>query len=320
MELAVGLSGKDLVTLARALVSSGLIHSGEPSSLTVDDKPKPVTHDWIERWAPACRREVMADWKGAPVGEFLSLERDEIVKAETQVDRIDPQKVLSALATLPFELCSFLTIHLAAWRAEPTRYFAPGFASMHWSHGWACAFKGAGHNRLVSRRWLDHGPWLVRRGPNDTTLVQFHDLEADAATALEQAKPGHERMGISETGGFLQWPGYVMTHEIGGLYVPAERALRVVVHARDVSESEMTDAAALRAFQGLGADQPIDKIAYVFMDEAAARKHLHELWLRGIEVRAMIRGTEVRLDAEYAPAPNKPEWVRRIEEQEAAGR
>jgi hypothetical protein len=320
MNLAMALDGQDLVSLMRGVVESRLFHATNPLTLTVDDKQKPITPDWIERWGKACKRSVFADWdRGdeAMHNGFVSIDARTVVKAETTVGAIDTGRVLAVLSVLPFELASVATAH-REWRREPFDYRAPGFANLHWSHGWACAFKGPGHNRLVSRRWLDHGPWLVRRGANDTTLVQFHDLDADPATALEQAKPAHDRMGISESGGFLQWPGYVMKHRIEGLYVPDKRELRIVVHGRDVSESEMTDAAAMRAFNGYGDDKPIDKVIYVFMDEGAARAHLHQLWLRDIEVRAIVHGAETRIDEGYALVATKPEWVKRVEERERA--
>src|SRR6185436_9555656 len=103
-------------------------------------------------------------------------------------------------------------------------YRAPNFAELHFGHGWACAFRGEGHDRLVSRRWLDFGPWKLRRGANDTSLVQFHALGVDAATALEQARIGHERMGISDSGGFIQ-ARYVYAFELRGIYDKARREL-----------------------------------------------------------------------------------------------
>lgn len=117
-------------------------------------------------------------------------------------------------------------------------------------------------------------------------------------------------------GGFLDWPGYVMTHALEGLYDREKRQLRIVVLGRDVSPAEMNDACALRAFQGLGPDQPLDSVAYVFIEENAARAHLHEMWLRELEVWTFIRGVETRIDADYTPALSKPEWVRRVEERE----
>jgi hypothetical protein len=108
------------------------------------------------------------------------------------------------LADVPFLLAAFKNIY-------PTRQThrskeAPprvGFSDGHHSHGWACAFRGDGHDRLVSRRWLPFGPWQVHEGPNDTSLVQFYDLDADAIAARAQCVISHKRMGASLDGGFI---------------------------------------------------------------------------------------------------------------------
>ena len=83
---------------------------------------------------------------------------------------------LAWIEALPFEVCSIGSIYPDEW----IKLDGIGFGNMHSSHGWACAFRGKGHDRLVSRRWLDFGPWRVIRRPGDLTLVQFHDLDVDA--------------------------------------------------------------------------------------------------------------------------------------------
>jgi hypothetical protein len=93
------------------------------------------------------------------------------------------QEVLRLLTSLPFERAAFSELY-AKW--VPEDYEQPRFHEKHYPVGWACAFRSAGHEALVSRRWLDFGPWRVLRGPGDTTLVQFHELGVDAATALVQ--------------------------------------------------------------------------------------------------------------------------------------
>jgi len=77
-----------------------------------------------------------------------------------------------------------------------------------------------------------------------------------------------------------------------------------------VEEGEMLEACALRLYQPI--EVPVDNVAYVFMTEEAARAHLHELWLRGLECRALIAGRETRLDNDYAPHPDPPEWARHL--------
>lgn len=124
-------------------------------------------------------------------------------------------------------------------------YRAPGFGDGHVSLGWAAAFKGAGHDRLVSRRWLDGGPWKVIEGPEDVSLVLFHDLDADAEQALKQARPAHEQMGIGDAGGFIQ-SGFAYERELAGLYVSDRRVMKVVVMGRELDDLELLEWAAAR--------------------------------------------------------------------------
>jgi hypothetical protein len=82
----------------------------------------------------------------------------------------------------------------------------------------------------LSPRWLDFGPWRVIRRPNDTTWIQFHDT--DPAEAYEQAKVGHERMGISPTGGYIAWHDKNLragAAEVSGVYQPDTQTLEIVV-------------------------------------------------------------------------------------------
>ena len=140
----------------------------------------------------------------------------------------------------------------------------------------------------------------VTSGANDTTLVESHELGLDPAAALAKARIGHERMGISPTGGFIQGR-YRYAYDFAGKYFPERRKLEIVVIDREVAQREMLDACAARYHQFLGREKPLDNIVYVFMEEAPARAHLHELWLRGLECRTIIKGVEVDLTATYKP-------------------
>ena len=316
-ELTLGLSGPDTQEIARWAQGLELASSGLPSCVFVDDRKKKVTSDWFERWLPRARRDFTAEFgldeKTGIVDGMLAVSIDRMVKVIRRDAELDPERVLRLLEDAPFVLCSMSKAY-PEWQngALGEDYIGPSFAELHWSHGWACAFKGVGHDRLVSRRWLDHGPWRVLRGANDTTLVQFHDLAMGPAEALAVARVAHERMGISGTGGFLQ-TGYSLTYEINGLYLPEERRLRIIVHGREVTQREMRDACASRHYQVLGEDRPLDHVAYVFADPDEARAHLHELWLRELECWTFDAGREVRLDEHYAPTPNKPDWVKRLD-------
>jgi len=311
MELSVSLTGPDIIALLRSVENLPPFNEKTPVSITVDNRAKKVTPDWIDKWAISCKRDIMVYW-GDNEEDFISYNKHGIVKASIHVFPRNAKAVLTLLSPSPWTVATFRSIH-TAWSASTNMYLGSIFSDMHLSLGWGCGFKGEGHKRLVSRRWLEFGPWYLLHGSNDISLVQFHDLEADATTALDQAKIGHERMGISDIGGYIQ-SDYVYTHELSGLYEPEQRLLKIIVHGRDVSQAEMLDACAARYYQVLGPTQPIEDVAYIFMEEAKARQHLHELWLRELECRAIINGQEVRLDTEYNPIPDKPEWVRQLQQ------
>ncbi|MFY0568238.1 hypothetical protein ACN28E_31005 [Archangium lansingense] len=311
MDLRLGLVGPDLLALLRALPGRFLPES-PPATLSVDFAKKKAGADWLAAWGPRTEESLNAEWEDS-ARHFLIYDHGIIVKAGGREPR-DARGVLGRLSLLPFTVASFDSIH-PEWEEGPAPYWPPGFGDLHYPHGWACAFKGPGHARLVSRRWLDFGPWRVLRGPEDTTLVQFHDLEVDAASALAQARPGHERMGISAVGGYVA-PDHFFSRELGGLYEAGTRTLRIIVHGREVSQEEMLDACAARMNQALGPERPIERVAYVFMEPEVARAHLHELWLRELECWTIELGNEVRLDDGYLPTPQKPQWVQLLEARE----
>ncbi|MGZ5967955.1 MAG: hypothetical protein ACXWUG_14720 [Polyangiales bacterium] len=266
--------------------------AGPPARMKLAYTATPVSETWRGEVRSAKAFELT--WKS---GTVLTRRRDVILVEIAEV----PITVSAAVAWLhdvPFELASFARIH--DWPG----YDAPGFSDGHYPHGWACAFRGEGHRRLVSQRWLDHGPWHLTRA-GDLSFVAFHDPAADASLALAQARPGHERMGITNSGGFIQTE-YVYEHELVGSHLPRLRQQRIIAARRDVSELEMLDACAARLERRW--QHPVDTVAYAFLEEERARRHLHELWLRDLWCLAVIEGDEQRLDADYAPAPTPPEW------------
>ena len=304
--LRAAFSGAEPAGLIRQLKSSGLLETGLPDRLSVDAAARQPTADWAEKWLPRCRLELFAQWGTV---DFLSYDSDPIIKVARKDYRLEPLPFLELLSGLSFEVASFFDYY-PEWhsRQKAKRYVAPSFADKHFSHGWGCAFKGRGHDRLVSRRWLDYGPWLALHDESDTTLILFHDLEADAAEALSQARPAHDTMGISDTGGYIE-SDYPFPDDYGGLYEPETRRLKHVIHGRKVTEAEMLDACAVRLYQPFGKDRIVENVAFVFMEEQPAREHLHQLWLRELECWAMVAGVERRLDLDYHPTPVKPKWA-----------
>jgi hypothetical protein len=283
----------------------------------VDDAPIDDLPHWVEALLRA-KRDGRAEW-------FLEWESHRTTKLVS----ISPRSVrvvfqlpdafgsvtegLDLIESLPFEVCSSGSIYPDEWIEMDTPNF--GFSRMHSTHGWACAFRGKGHDRLVSRRWLDFGPWRVVRGRGDLTLVQFHDLDVDARTAYSQANPGHERMGISRTGGFLATP-YKFTKEVKGLYIAERATLEIVVPlGGKVEQVDMRDACAVRYRHRIdpAAETKIEEVAYVFVDETDARAHLHEMWLRELEVWLADGEGKRRLDLNYRPVSKIPEWVAALE-------
>jgi hypothetical protein len=227
------------------------------------------------------------------------------------------EQALAIVQPLPFDICSLGTVYEQEWLAA--KYPRWGFGRSHIDHGWGCAFRGAGHDRLVSRRWLDFGPWRVIRRDKDTTFIQFHDLDiTDPAEAYEQAKVGHQRMGIAPDGGYIAWHYENLltgAAKFPGLFTPINATKEIVVAPGiEVTQGQMICQTALRLHHNL--TQPksnrIRHVAYVFMDRADAEAHLHQLWLRELQCWYVDGSGKHRLDAGYKPTPNPPDWVKRL--------
>lgn len=288
----------------------------DPAKVEVDDASVTEVSRWVEALSSA-QRAGRARWTLS----WTNHRTTKIVSLYPASKRVTAQmpEAFSTIAegigwieALPFDVCSIGTIYPDEWNEMQVDPF--GFSSRHMIHGWACAFRSAGHDRLVSRRWLEFGPWRVHHQPRDLSVVQFHDLRADAQTAARQARPGHERMGISEIGGYLQQP-YVFSAPVEGLYIAEHRTLEVVVPpGGKIDQLHMQDACAVRQRHHVApaTEKPVDQVAYVFVDEDDARAHLHELWLRDLEVWLVDGSGRRRLDDTYAPTPRPPKWVLEI--------
>jgi hypothetical protein len=298
--LLLSLSGPDAAALARGLATLGWLPAS-PQSLEVDFKSRKVGAKWLEEGLDKTGKLV------ATTNEGHSLTVDHkggLVTLRRPGAEIAAPAFFEALGALPFELAAVGQVHVEWWDED---YPAYSFGDGHVQHGWACAFRGAGHERLVSRRWLDFGPWR-KHVIGDASWVEFHDLGVDAKTALEQALPGWERMGISDTGGVIQ-TGFVYQDDVGGVYDPVERKLKVVVPSGAVSQRKMLEIAAVRRDPRIQKERAIERTAFMFLDAANARAHLHELWLREHECWAIVDGVEQRLDTDHAPRPAPPGWV-----------
>lgn len=279
--------------------------------------PRKVVQAWAEAgWLPSGDLRLQADavrQRGDDLDVLAAVRSHDRVLAISNSGhtlRFDAQGVVSLqrpqtevteglremLSAMPFELAVIGQLFPQWWDANPPTW---SFGDGHVPHGWASAFQGAGFSRLVSRRWLDQPQWqLVQHG--QSTWVEFHALDADPMAALAPAIRGWERLGISDSGGFIQ-TGFVFTEDVGGVYDAAERKLKLMVRDDVLSQRRMLEIAALRGHPGVPASQPIERTAFVFLRLEDARRHLRELWLRGHECWAIVNGLELRLDGEQAP-------------------
>lgn len=284
-----------------------------PFELSVFFELVEMKRDWLEAMVSG-RDFSLAKWPGRK--KLLGFRRKNCqVSLGYPVDAISWPSSFEPCLRVPFAVCGLGSIFFDEWIAAD--YDRWSFSRGHIDHGWGCAFRGAGHDHLVSRRWLDFGPWRTIRLPEDTTFVQFHDLAiTDPAEAYEIAKVGHERMGVSYTGGFIQQIDQWMLDDAKGAYTAHDRKLHIVVaEGVEVPQLRMLNAATLRRHYRLnpGEPEPVERIAFVFVHEGQARAHLHELWLRELECWVHDARGLRRLDVDYHPTPTPPAWVRRLD-------
>jgi hypothetical protein len=267
----------------------------------------------LETLLSTCKKKIAFRWGDFTEGKNLTYDPDGIIKFSLRPYQLNPIDALLEIKSLNWQVINFSSAFYA-W--EDLDFPTVGFGGGMGLLGWGCAFKGEGHNRVVSRRFLEHGPWrVIRDNEHDITLIQFHDLEADAQTAMEQAKPGHDRMAKPMEGGFIQKNVRLANPDFSSLYSAEEKMLSIVVPVDEgVSHAAMLDMCKVRHYQLLE-NQPVERIAFVFLQESDARVHLHELWLRELECWTIIKGERVRLDLDYAPLPyEKPDWVNSLEQ------
>jgi hypothetical protein len=313
-KLTATLAAADAYALLERVAQIGVFAKSSPELLDLNGEAHDATSNWLDR----IRNERLggcAFWPNRRM-QIVFAPKSDLVVFSIPDGFATLDEALAIIEPLPFEVCILGAVFFDEWiKADYKRW---GIGRSHIDHGWACAFRGAGHDRLVSRRWLDFGPWRVIRRPDDTTFIQFHDLAiTDQAEAYEQAKAGHERMGNSKIGGYIAWHLDALIRSAGkGLYTEATKLLEVVVAPGEVvDQGAMLGNAGLRLHHRLNHfPKPIERIAYIFLDEADARAHLHELWLRELECWLVDGNGKRRLDLDYHPVPNPPDWVRRLDD------
>lgn len=209
----------------------------------------------------------------------------------------------------------------ALWKWDG--YMTPGFGGGLDGIGWFLALKGElGHRHLASRRILAYGPWRLLRMEDDVTFIEFHDPDAEEATALEQAKPGHAMMWnnffmpttkLRDDGDVLE-DGRVWSY---GVYDSQTRTLTHVVEpGRTLTHMDGIRLSAVRNYPRLDVG-PIDQVDCLFMDESDAMEQRFGCWAYGQGCRTFRDGEEVDLLVDYEPpAPEVPDWVRELDAKE----
>lgn len=301
-----------------ALKLSSIIAGTPPDELSVDGgqiNASNINSSSFETLIRECKLHAVNVWN-KPARCQLSLDRVGLVKLARYNFVPVISDTLELLKNLSFHVCVGGARYSEWFSTEKSeQYPRPMVEPGHYAYGWMVALKGEGHRHLVSKRWLEHGPLRVIREA-DVTLVQFHDLKADPDTALEQATSGHAWMSDGLDGGFVR-SDLEPIEDKEALYDADERSMNIVIMGRDLTAQEIKEACTARAFRGVSDEQPIEHLAYVFMEEDRARRHLHDLWLRDIDCRTFIHGREVSLSADYEPpAPVVPDWVKRVQDRE----
>lgn len=312
-KLIMGLAGeRPRETFERAVSLPAFQHE-LPERLRVDGKRPLASHDWRKRVLEAAQ-EARAYWPSYPM-QLGMISRSQIVIVAFPDAFSSLVEGVAQVEAFDFQVASLGSVFWDEWIGADFKRWS--FGRNHVDHGWGCAFRGAGHDRLHSRRWLDFGPWRVIKRPNDTTFIQFHDLAiTDPAEAYEQARIGHQRMGIDPIGGFIQGIDTTVLEEVEGLHRPETKALEIIVAPGiEITQQQMRVACGLRLHHRLTKPMVdrIEKIAYVFAAKEDARAHLHELWLRELECWYLDETGKHRMDLDYKPIPQPPAWVREVE-------
>ena len=297
--MTVTLTGPDPQRLALATVEA--LCPAEPLvAFQVCGEARPVSANWLREALSEDNRDFIASWD--PEFEdptFLWLRGSCNITRASLFD--DLMALAERVAALPFELATISTPFWDDWKKRGLTN--RGFGDGHVPFGWACLFKGKGHDTLCSRRFLDYGPWKKLRLPDDVTLIQFYDVAADAELALAQARPGHKRL----QDGYL----YDRYTDFDGVYDAPTRTLKIPVAGRELSQDEMRDACALRRELRDHPDTPVDAVGFTFPIPGEHEPYLLDLWLRELHGYAFIDHREQRVDQDFVPPPPQPpDWAR----------
>lgn len=302
---ALSFETSDPIRLTAELLHSGCLPDRPPDKLRIAREKVRPTADWRAAIAALTDEAFKASWDESR----RRLERgSQGVLRATLEPAGSFTAVPSVLEGLDFDV-AVAAPFFGDWFCADKDYDAPRIGSGHYALGWACAFKGAGHRAVTSRRWLEHGPWKLIRGANDLSFVRFHTLDAEPTEALAEARPGHEALADPDSGGLVH-PDRDVTHDINGTYEAAGRVLKIPVLGRRVTVAEMMDVRWAERHECIRVPGPLARIAFIFPQEDEAAPHLRQLWLRGFECWVIRDGREERIDDERMPPDHGREPIR----------
>lgn len=166
-------------------------------------------------------------------------------------------------------------------------------------------------DRLVSARLLSWGPWRARALAGDRLLLEAESMAATPRQAeLQRSLTEH------------LWSGLLtpLTPELPGnvRYEAASRAL--VLHPRSTRSAPRELAHLIGCARQAPAGMPVERVIARVEDPMAAALWLPILWLREVEVWTVQAGSWARIDEDYAPGWEAPDWVRQAAEHPLDGR
>lgn len=292
--LQLTFAGAEPRAVVERALAAGFLPGDAPSSLRIDGvrvkDPRPVAE------LAAASYELSAAW-----GDETFLEcnraRDSLYLHRSRCE-VSPEALVALLRDMPFEACTTTSVDPTWWQGHDS------------IHGWAFALKGAGH-RLVSPRVIDRGPWRLHRD-GDLTVFQFHDLNADEATALAQARPGHALLAPMWLGGHYagqSWAFKSNAYNYKPQFYERRTHTSVILIQEGVAPIRTLGIAAGSRIHQLFTE-PVIQVRFIYMEEEAARGQLERVWLYSMESFAMTDIGETRIDVDYIPAEFiAPSWV-----------
>jgi hypothetical protein len=305
-------SGKNLIELVYQIAKLPQL-SAEPSEVSYDNGKKLKPREWPEGVLSKFTYNFFVTW-----GDGSSSDKSYIVKIYIKELQFNLETFREVASDWNWEIVSIIDNKLFFPWEDDYNYNTPSFGDLHHPFTTGCAFKGNGHNRIPSRRFLEYGPWrTIRDEARDITFVQFHDLDADLESALEQARIGHKLMKQNTTGGIDGGKIVERLSAKENVYDAETKMLTYVFTEEQLDWTWYLEACVIKAYQTTGPEHPVDQVRFMFgYGPEQARKYLHDLWLYGLECWAINdQGVFVRLDDTYTPPPPvKPAWVQELEE------